>query len=84
LGIHINKYLKLHKPIGINLISTDTHPIKNTKIALDITKANEITIGNSKTGKVSAVVVITSIFGKKYGNSRSPNPGNLLIHQKNG
>ena len=47
---HLEEHLKLDKPSGIDLISTDTHPIKATKLALDISKTNEIAIENSKTG----------------------------------
>jgi hypothetical protein len=62
----------LYKPVGINLKSTDTHQIKATKIALDITRVDKTAIENSKTGKVTM-----SIFGKKYSNSRSANLGTL-------
>jgi hypothetical protein len=43
------------------LNSTDTRPIKATKLALD----NEIAIENSKTGKVTAEVAILKVFGDK-------------------
>ncbi len=46
-----------------HLISTDTHPNKSTKLALDTIRANEIAIENSKTGKVTAVVAILKVFG---------------------
>ncbi len=46
--------------------STDTHPIKATKLALDTIRANEIAIENSKTGKVTAVVAILKVFGDLY------------------
>ncbi len=42
-----DKHLKLEQPIGIHLISTDTRPIKSTKLALDTIRANEIAIENS-------------------------------------
>jgi len=45
------------------LKSTDTHPIKATKLALDTIRANEIAIENSKTGKVTAAVAILKVFG---------------------
>jgi hypothetical protein len=66
------------------LKSPDTRPIKATKIALDITRVSEIAIKNSKTGKVTAVAMIMSIFGIKSGNSRSANPGKLLNKPTNG
>jgi hypothetical protein len=52
------------------LKSTDTRPIKATKLALDIIRANKIAIKNSKTGKVTAVVAILKVFGDKS-NSRN-------------
>jgi hypothetical protein len=79
---HRKKHLKLVKPVGINLESTDTHLIKATKIAQYITRDNKIAIENSKTGKVTAVVAIMSIFGKKHGNSQSANLQKLLIKPK--
>jgi hypothetical protein len=48
----IDKRPKLEKR---NIESTDTRPIKATKLALDITRANDIAIETSKTGKVTAV-----------------------------
>jgi hypothetical protein len=63
----------------MDLKTTDTRPIKATKLALDIIRANEIAIENSKTGKVTGVVAILKVFGDKIGNSRSANPGKLLI-----
>jgi len=60
------------------LKSTDTRPIKATKLALDIIKANEIAIENSKTGKVTAVVAILKVFGDNTRNSQNANPEKLL------
>jgi hypothetical protein len=51
--------------LGIDLKSTDTCPIKATKLALDIIRANEIAIENSKTSKVTAVVAILKVFVDK-------------------
>jgi hypothetical protein len=59
------------------LKSTDTHRIKATKLALDVIRANNIAIKNSKTGKVTAVVAILKVFGYKS-NSRNSNPSKLL------
>ena len=64
--------------MGIYLKSTDTRPIKATKLALDTIRANEIAIENSKTGKVTAVVAILKVFGDITRNSRNANPGKLL------
>ncbi len=58
MGSRVDKRLKLEQPLGIDLKSTDTRPIKATKRAIDIIRANEITIENSKAGKVTAVVAI--------------------------
>ncbi len=59
-------------------MSTDTHPNKSTKLALDTIRANEIAIENSETGKVTAVVAILKDFGDNTRNSRNANPGKLL------
>jgi len=74
----VDKRLKLNQPSGIHLKSTDTRPIKATKLAPDIIRANEIAIENSKTGKVTAVVAVLKVFGNKFTNSRSANPEKLL------
>ena len=69
-GSQVDKRLKLEQPMGFDLKSTDTHPIKATKLALDVIRANKIAIENSKTGKVTAVVAILQVFGDKS-NSRN-------------
>jgi hypothetical protein len=79
----VDKRLKLELPSGIHLKSTDTRPIKATKLALDTIRANEIAIENSKTGKVTAVVAILTVFGDNVRNSRSANPGKLLNKPNN-
>ncbi len=76
--MQVDKHLKLEQPSGIDLKSTDTCPIKATKLTLDIIRANEIAIKNSKTGKVTAVVAILKVFGDKS-NSHNSNPRKLLI-----
>jgi hypothetical protein len=60
------------------LKSTDTHLIKATKLALDTIRANEIAIKNSKTGKITAIVVILKVLGDNTRNSWNANPGKLL------
>jgi hypothetical protein len=70
MGLQIDKHLKLEQPTGIDLKSTDTRPVKATKLALDVIRANEIAIENSKTGKVPALVAILKVFGDKS-NSRN-------------
>ena len=74
----VNKRLKIEQPSGIHLESTDTRPVKATKLALDTIRANEIAIENSKTGKVTAVVVILKVFGENICNSRNVDPRKLL------
>jgi hypothetical protein len=61
--LQVDKRLKLEQPTGIDLKSTDTPPIKATKLALDVISANEIAMENSKTGKVTAVVAILKVLG---------------------
>ena len=75
MGSSIDKRHKLEQP---NLDSTDTRWIKATKLAVDITRAHEIAIENSKTGKVTAVVAILKVFGDTPNNSRNTNPEKLL------
>ena len=64
-------------------ISSDTHPIKATKQALDTIRANEISIENSKTGKVTAVVTILKIFGENINNLWNANPKKLFNKPNN-
>ena len=75
MGSLIDKHHKLEQP---NLESTDTHPIKATKLALHTIKANKIAIENSKTGNVTAVVGILKVFGDNIYNLWNANPGKLL------
>ena len=74
----VDKWLKLEQPNGIHLISTDTRPIKATKLTPETIRANEIAIENSKTGKVTSVVTMLKIFGDNINNSRNANPKKLL------
>jgi len=74
----VDKHLQLEQPSGIHLKFTDTRLIKATKLALDTIRANEITIENSKTGKVTAIVAILKVFGDNTRNSWGANPGKLL------
>jgi hypothetical protein len=71
MGSQVDKRLKLEQPMGIDLNSTDTHLIKATKLALDVIRANEIAIENSKTGKNAAVVAILKVFGDKSNSHNS-------------
>jgi len=67
------KYVQL-QPSGIHLKSTDTRPVKATKLALDTFRANKIAIEISKTGKVTAVVAILKVFGENICNSQNAKP----------
>ena len=81
-GKLVDKRLKIDQPSGIHLESTDTRPIKATKLALDTIRANEIAIENSKTGKVTAVVAILKVFGDNTIHGALI-PGNCEISQIN-
>ena len=61
------------------MISSDTRPIKATRTALNIIKANKKAIKNSKIGKLTAVVAIMKIFDKNIVNSRNSNSGKPSI-----
>ena len=77
-GRPAEKSNKLVQPSGVLLDSTDTRPIKATKLALDTIRANEIAIENPETGKVTAVVTMLKVFGDTINNSRNANPKKLL------
>ncbi len=64
-------------------MSSDTHPNKSTKLALDTIRANEIAIENPETGKVTAVVTMLKVFGDKINNSRNDNPKKLFNKPNN-
>ncbi len=58
-------------------MSHKPRPIKVANTALSETmKADEIAIKTAKTGKVTVVVAVMSIFSKKRCKLRSANPGN--------
>ena len=80
--MHVDKRFKLDKPMGIELNSTDTRPIKATISALDIIKAKQKAAENSETGKVTAVVAVMKIFGNNIVNSRNSKSGKTLIKPK--
>ncbi len=64
-------------------MSTEPHPIKvvNTAPSENI-RANKIAIETAKTGKVTAVVVVMSIFCKKKCNSRSADSGDETLSRR--
>jgi hypothetical protein len=80
-GSLVDKRIKLEQPLGVQLNSIDTRPIKATKLALDTIRANEIAIENSETGKVTAIMAILLVFGDNTHNSRNANPGKLINSQ---
>jgi hypothetical protein len=65
--------------MGTDLISSDTRPIKATRTALNIIKANKKLIENSKTGNVTAVVPVMKIFDKNIVNSPNASSRKLSI-----
>jgi hypothetical protein len=71
MGLQVDKHLKLEQPMGIDLKSIDTCLSKATKLALDVIRANEITIENSKTGKATALVAILKVFRDKSNSQNS-------------
>ena len=75
-GRPVDKRLKTDQLSGIHLDSTDTRPIKATKLALVTIRANEIAIENSKPGKVTAVVTILKILGIQLAIHGTLIPGN--------
>ncbi len=80
----VDKHLKIDKPLGTAYFSTEHHQIKVTSTApSDNMRANVIPIETAKTGKVTAVVVVMSIFCKKRCSLQRANPGNKKpSHQK--
>jgi hypothetical protein len=77
MGFCVDKHLKIDEPLGTIYSSLKPHPIKVTNTALsETTKADEIAIETAKTGKVTAVVAVMSVFSKKRGKLWSANLGN--------
>jgi hypothetical protein len=66
MGFSVDKHLKIDKPLCTIYLSTEPCPIKVTDTApSETTRADEIAIETAKTGKVTAVVALMSIFRKK-------------------
>jgi hypothetical protein len=66
MGLDVDKRLKIGEPLGTIYLSHKPHPIKFTNTALSETmKADEIAIKTAKTGKVTVVVAVMSIFSRK-------------------
>ncbi len=73
-GLDVDKRLKIDEPLGTIYSSHKPRPIKVAKTALsETTKADEIAIETAKTGKVTAVVAVMSIFSRKRCKLRSAN-----------
>jgi hypothetical protein len=65
-GLDVDKHLKIDEPLGTIYLSHKPCPIKVVNTALsETTKADQIAIETAKTGKVTAVVAVISIFGNK-------------------
>jgi hypothetical protein len=72
MGFSVDKCLKLDKLLGTIYSSTKPRLIKVANTApSETTRADKIAIETTKTGKVTAVVVVMSIFSKKRCKSRS-------------
>ena len=61
MGLHVDKCLKLDKPLALNLMSTEPRPIKVTNLADVIISSTKKAIENTKTGKVTAVAAVMSL-----------------------
>jgi hypothetical protein len=69
MGFSVVKCLKLDKHLGTINLSTEPRAVKVANTALsETTKADQIAIKTAKTGKVTAVVVVMSIFSEKDAN----------------
>jgi hypothetical protein len=65
MGFHVDKRLKLDKPLDTINLSTEPRPINVANTApKKTTRSNKITIETAKTGKVTAVVAVMSISSK--------------------
>ncbi len=66
MGLSVDKHLKIDKPFSTVYLSTEPRPIKVVDTALsENIRANKIAIKTAKTGKVTAVVAVLSIYCKK-------------------
>jgi hypothetical protein len=73
MGLHVDKCLKLDKPLGLNLMSTEPRPIKVTRTAAETISGERKAIENTKTGKVTAVVAVLYLNGETKIKLRSVN-----------
>jgi hypothetical protein len=74
MGFSVDKHLKIDKPLCTIYLSTEPHLIKVVNRAPSETmRVIEIAIKTAKTGKVTAVVAVMSIFNEKRCKLRSAN-----------
>jgi hypothetical protein len=65
-GLDVDKRLKIDEPLDTIYSSHKPRPIKVVNTALsETTKADEIAIKTAKTGKMTVVVMVMSIFSRK-------------------
>jgi hypothetical protein len=77
MELDVDKHLKIDEPVGTIYSSHKPHLIKVVNTALSIsTKADKIASKTTKTGKVTAVVAVMSVFKQKSCKLRSANLGN--------
>ncbi len=76
-GLAVDKRLKIDEPLETIYLSFKPRPIKVVNTAFsETTKVDEIAIKTAKTGKVTAVVMVMSIFSRKGCKLRSVYLGN--------
>jgi hypothetical protein len=69
MGLVVDKHLKLDEPFMSDLQSTQPRPIKVTDSISDSDRANVKALENAKTGKITALVVVTHLYGSAKGSS---------------
>ncbi len=76
-GFSVDKHIEIDKHLGTIYSSHKPHLIKVANTApSETTRADEIVIETAKTGKVTAVIAVMSIFSKKRCKLRIANHGN--------
>jgi hypothetical protein len=77
MGLDVDKRFKIDEPLVTFFLSHKPCPIKVVDTALSKSKkADQIAIKTAKTGKVTAVVMVMSIFSRKRCKLQSANLGN--------
>ncbi len=78
--LSVDKHIKIDKPLEPIYMSHKPRPIKVVNTALSkATKADEIVKETTKTGKVTAVVAVMSIFKRKRCKLRSASLGSEML-----